>query len=87
VNIVAYTRNCINVHVREMNVLTEIPCFMTCRPNIIIRPHFSTTYVDAADCYRMSSVVCEKFHQVDTKTLLITSVVCRYIGLSVGLSH
>jgi len=25
---------------------------------VIIRPHCSTTYVDAASCYRPSSVVC-----------------------------
>ena len=35
----------------------------------IIRPHRSTTYVDAAYSYRPSSVVC------------------RSVGLSVGLSH
>jgi len=27
--------------------------------SIIIRPHRSTTYVDAADCCRPSSVVCQ----------------------------
>jgi len=30
--------------------------FTTCY--IIIRPHRSTTYIDAAYCYRRSSVVC-----------------------------
>jgi len=27
-------------------------------PNLLFRPHRSTTYVDAAYCYRPSSVVC-----------------------------
>jgi len=30
---------------------------------IIIRPHCSTTYVDAAYCYQLSSVVCRSFCQ------------------------
>jgi len=38
---------------------------------IIVRPHRSTTYVDAADCYRPSSVVCQ----------------CLSVSLSGGLSQ
>ena len=26
--------------------------------NVVVRPHRLTTYLDAADCYRPSSVVC-----------------------------
>ena len=36
---------------------------------IIIRPHRSTTYVDAAYCYRQSSVVCRS----------VCRSVCRYV--------
>jgi len=32
-------------------------------PLVIIRPHRSTTYVDAAYCYRPSSVVCSSICQ------------------------
>jgi len=40
-------------------------------PIVIIRPHRSTTYVDAAYCYRPSSVVCPS--------------VCRSLSMSVTL--
>jgi len=35
--------------------------------NIIIRPHHSTVYVDAACCYRWSSVVCMSVYLSVTK--------------------
>jgi len=34
------------------------PVVKLLRPLVIIMPHRSTTYVDAANCYRSSSVVC-----------------------------
>jgi len=42
-------------------------------PLVIIRPHRSTTYIDAACCYRPSSVVCPSVgHRLS---------VCRYVTL------
>jgi len=36
-----------------------VPADFVCTTNVcIIRPHRSTTYLDAAYCYRPSSVVC-----------------------------
>jgi len=40
------------------NLLLDIWLRNFVYPIIIIRPHRSTTYVDAAYCYRPSSVVC-----------------------------
>ena len=40
----------------------------------IIRPHRSTTYVDAAYCYRLSSVVCQSLVCLSVLGLSVTPV-------------
>jgi len=51
-------RRC-DVLVMLIGTVIQVPsvCFII-RPNIIIRPDRSTTYVDAAYCYRPSNMVC-----------------------------
>jgi len=51
------------VHNQKLTIVIVLVCY------VIIRPHRSTMYMDAAYCYRPSSMVC------------------RSVGLSVGLSH
>ena len=47
-----YNDNCVGYRLIRSTTLVKIQFFF------IIRPHRSTTYVDAAYCYRPSSVVC-----------------------------
>jgi len=53
---------------RAMVEVCTVPVLLVINIIIIIRPHRSTTYVDAAYCYRPSNVVC--------------LTVCQSVGLS-----